>query len=341
VSTAAERAGAGGAGARPRGAAIRCENLVRIFKTDEVEVVALQGLDLEIEAGEVMAIIGSSGSGKSTLLNILGGLDRPSAGSVEVGGADLLKLSAQDLVRYRRETVGFVWQNSARNLVPYLTATENVEVPMLLARRRRGRRQRALELLRQVGVDHRAGNRLTELSGGEQQRVAIAVALANEPPLLLADEPTGNVDSQTARHLLATFREVNRELGVTVVIVTHDRAVAQSVGRVVAIRDGRTSYLERVHQAARCGGRRRRSRRRAPGPAHGGSRQRVHPAARRGGRYRRRSRCRATGPAHGGGRFVAPGVRRHRPGGAAADPARSPAGAVHLRARPRARGSGG
>ena len=241
MSTAAERAGAGGAGARPRGAAIRCENLVRIFKTDEVEVVALQGLDLEIEAGEVMAIIGSSGSGKSTLLNILGGLDRPSAGSVEVGGADLLKLSAQDLVRYRRETVGFVWQNSARNLVPYLTATENVEVPMLLARRRRGRRQRALELLRQVGVDHRAGNRLTELSGGEQQRVAIAVALANEPPLLLADEPTGNVDSQTARHLLATFREVNRELGVTVVIVTHDRAVAQSVGRVVAIRDGRTS----------------------------------------------------------------------------------------------------
>ena len=256
MSTAAEPAGAGGAGARPRGAAIRCENLVRIFKTDEVEVVALQGLDLEIEAGEVMAIIGSSGSGKSTLLNILGGLDRPSAGSVEVGGADLLKLSAQDLVRYRRETVGFVWQNSARNLVPYLTATENVEVPMLLARRRRGRRQRALELLRQVGVDHRAGNRLTELSGGEQQRVAIAVALANEPPLLLADEPTGNVDSQTARHLLATFREVNRDLGVTVVVVTHDRAVAQSVSRVVAIRDGRTSseFIRQRHAAGEDGG---------------------------------------------------------------------------------------
>ncbi len=254
MSTAAESAtGPGGAGARPRGAAIRCENLVRIFKTDEVEVVALQGLDLEIEAGEVMAIIGSSGSGKSTLLNILGGLDRPSAGTVEVGGADLLKVSPQDLVRYRRETVGFVWQNSARNLVPYLTAAENVEVPMLLARRRRGRRQRALELLRQVGVDHRAGNRLTELSGGEQQRVAIAVALANEPPLLLADEPTGNVDSQTARHLLETFREVNRDLGVTVVIVTHDRAVAQSVGRVVAIRDGRTSS-EFIRQPDAAGG---------------------------------------------------------------------------------------
>ncbi len=223
------------------GAAVRCENLVRIFKTDEIEVVALQGLDLEIEAGEVMAIIGSSGSGKSTLLNVLGGLDRPSAGTVEVGGADLLKLGSQDLVRYRRETVGFVWQNSARNLVPYLTAAENVEVPMLLARRRRGRRARALDLLRQVGVDHRSRNRLTELSGGEQQRVAIAVALANEPPLLLADEPTGNVDSQTAHHLLRTFRQVNRDLGVTVVIVTHDRAVAQSVGRVVAIRDGRTS----------------------------------------------------------------------------------------------------
>ncbi|MDD9988772.1 MAG: ABC transporter ATP-binding protein [Spirochaetaceae bacterium] len=252
MSSAAEPAtGPAGTGPRPRGAAtrgagvhgagVRCENLVRIFKTDEVEVVALQGLDLEIEAGEVMAIIGSSGSGKSTLLNILGGLDRPSAGTVEVGGADLLKFSPQDLVRYRRETVGFVWQNSARNLVPYLTAAENVEVPMLLARRRGRRRQRALELLRQVGVDHRAGNRLMELSGGEQQRVAIAVALANEPPLLLADEPTGNVDSQTARHLLATFREVNRDLGVTVVIVTHDRAVAQAVSRVVAIRDGRTS----------------------------------------------------------------------------------------------------
>lgn len=223
------------------GAAVRCENLVRIFKTDEIEVVALQGLDLEIEAGEVMAIIGSSGSGKSTLLNVLGGLDRPSAGTVEVGGADLLKLGPQELVRYRRQTVGFVWQNSARNLVPYLTAAENVEVPMLLARRRRGRRARALDLLRQVGVDHRAHNRLTELSGGEQQRVAIAVALANQPPLLLADEPTGNVDSQTAHHLLRTFRHVNRDLGVTVVIVTHDRAVAQSVGRVVAIRDGRTS----------------------------------------------------------------------------------------------------
>ena len=248
-----DRAGTRARGAAVRRAAVRCENLMRIFKTDEVEVVALQGLDLEIEAGEVMAIIGSSGSGKSTLLNILGGLDRPSAGTVEVGGADLLKLSPQDLVRYRRETVGFVWQNSARNLVPYLTATENVEVPMLLARRRRGRRQRALELLRQVGVDHRAGNRLTELSGGEQQRVAIAVALANEPPLLLADEPTGNVDSQTARHLLATFREVNRELGVTVVIVTHDRAVAQSVGRVVAIRDGRTSS-EFIRQPDAAGG---------------------------------------------------------------------------------------
>lgn len=224
-----------------RGAAIRCENLVRIFKTDEVEVVALQGLDLEIASGEVMAIIGSSGSGKSTLLNILGGLDRPSAGTVEVGNSDLLKFTTQELVRYRRETVGFVWQNSARNLIPYLSAVENVEVPLLLARRRRGNRQRALELLDQVNVVHRASNRLTELSGGEQQRVAMAVALANNPPLLLADEPTGNIDSMTAHRLLGTFREINRNLGVTVVIVTHDRAVAQSVERVVEIRDGRTS----------------------------------------------------------------------------------------------------
>ena len=223
------------------GVAIRCENLVRIFKTAEIEVVALQGLDLDIDAGEVMAIIGSSGSGKSTLLNILGGLDRPSAGTVSVGGKDLFKCSSQELFTYRRKTVGFVWQNSARNLIPYLTAAENVEVPMLLTGRRRGRRQRALDLLRRVGVGDRARRRLTELSGGEQQRVAIAVALANDPALLLADEPTGNVDSRTAGQLLQTFQDVSHSLGMTVVIVTHDRAVAQSVGRVVAIRDGRTS----------------------------------------------------------------------------------------------------
>jgi len=216
-----------------------CDNLVKIYKVADIEVVALQGLDLVVEKGEFMAIIGNSGSGKSTLLNILGGLDRPSAGKVFVNGEDLLKLTDKQLVRYKRETVGFVWQNNARNLIPYLTALENVELPMLLTGR--DRRQRALELLDMVGLAHRKKNKLEQLSGGEQQRVAIAIALANNPKLLLADEPTGAVDTKTAAQILDVFREINSVLGVTIIIVTHDRQVARKVDRVVAIRDGRTS----------------------------------------------------------------------------------------------------
>ncbi len=216
-----------------------CDNLVKIYKVADIEVVALQGLDLVVEKGEFMAIIGNSGSGKSTLLNILGGLDRPSAGKVFVNGEDLLKLTDKQLVKYKRETVGFVWQNNARNLIPYLTALENVELPMLLTGR--ARRQRALELLEMVGLSHRKKNKLEQLSGGEQQRVAIAIALANNPKLLLADEPTGAVDTKTASQILDVFREINSALGVTIIIVTHDRQVARKVDRVVAIRDGRTS----------------------------------------------------------------------------------------------------
>ncbi|WNQ14308.1 ABC transporter ATP-binding protein [Paenibacillus aurantius] len=218
---------------------IECENLVKIYKAAELEVVALQGLDLQVEEGELMAIIGNSGSGKSTLLNMLGGLDRPSAGRLMVDGRDLLKFTERDLVRYKRESVGFVWQNNARNLIPYLTAQENVELPILLQGRRK--RQRALELLEAVGLSHRTKNRLNELSGGEQQRVAIAIALANRPRLLLADEPTGSVDSRMADQILDLFRELNRSMGLTVVIVTHDPKLARKVDRVVAIRDGRTS----------------------------------------------------------------------------------------------------
>lgn len=216
-----------------------CDNLVKIYKVADIEVVALQGLDLVVEKGEFMAIIGNSGSGKSTLLNILGGLDRPSAGKVFVNGEDLLKLTDKQLVRYKRETVGFVWQNNARNLIPYLTALENVELPMLLTGR--ARRERALELLDMVGLSHRKKYKLEQLSGGEQQRVAIAIALANNPKLLLADEPTGAVDTKTASQILDVFREINSALGVTIIIVTHDRQVARKVDRVVAIRDGRTS----------------------------------------------------------------------------------------------------
>ncbi|SEC79792.1 ABC transporter ATP-binding protein [Paenibacillus sp. GP183] len=218
---------------------IHCDNLVKIYKAADLEVVALQGLDLNVEKGELMAIIGNSGSGKSTLLNMLGGLDRPSAGKLLVDGKNLLNFNERDLVKYKRETVGFVWQNNARNLIPYLTALENVELPVLLQGRRK--RDRALELLEAVGLGHRSGNKLNQLSGGEQQRVAIAIALANQPKLLLADEPTGSVDSKMANQILDLFRELNRSMGLTVVIVTHDPLLAKKVDRVVAIRDGKTS----------------------------------------------------------------------------------------------------
>ncbi|CAM3305193.1 ABC transporter ATP-binding protein [Paenibacillus lupini] len=231
---------------------IQCEGLVKIYKANELEVFALQGLDLHVEAGELMAIIGNSGSGKSTLLNMLGGLDRPTAGSLYVDGKDLMKFKEKDFVRYKRESVGFVWQNNARNLIPYLTAQQNVELPILLNGRRK--QQRARELLEAVGLSHRAHHKLQQLSGGEQQRVAIAIALANHPRLLLADEPTGSVDTKMAAQILELFRKLNRELGLTVVIVTHDPELARKVDRVVSIRDGkissemlrRKSYLEEL-----------------------------------------------------------------------------------------------
>lgn len=219
---------------------ILCENLVKIYKTKDLEVLALQGLDLNIASGELMAIIGNSGSGKSTLLNMLGGLDRPSAGKLMVDGKNLAKLNEQELVHYKRETVGFVWQNNARNLVPYLNALQNVSLPMLFGEEKQ-KKQRALELLELVGMAHKKNSRLNQLSGGEQQRIAIAIALANNPRILLADEPTGSVDVKTGSYILDVFRELNRSLGLTIVIVTHDRALSKKVNRVVAIRDGKTS----------------------------------------------------------------------------------------------------
>jgi ABC-type lipoprotein export system ATPase subunit len=221
---------------------IVCDNLVKIYKVADLEAVALQGLDLQVARGELMAIIGNSGSGKTTLLNILGGLDRPSAGRVTVGGRDLLKMSEADMVRYKREVAGFVWQQSSRNLIPYLSAFENVQVPQIIGGVPPRRREAwARELLEAVGLGHRMTHRLSEMSGGEQQRVAIAIGLAMNPPLLLADEPTGEVDTQTAATIYAIFRKVNKEYGTTVVIVSHDPNIAFRVDRVVAIRDGKTS----------------------------------------------------------------------------------------------------
>ena len=236
-------AGARAAGrARPRygeGAQIACDNLVRIYKVADLEVVALQGLDLLVAAGEMIAIVGASGSGKSTLMNILGGLDTPSAGRAVVAGHDLGQMSGRERTRYRRRVVGFVWQQTARNLLPYLSAVENVALPMVLDGR--SDTARALALLDLVGLADRADHRPDRLSGGEQQRVAIAVALANGPEVVLADEPTGELDSETSAEVFALLRRVNAEHGTTIVVVTHDPLVADQVGRTVAIRDGRTS----------------------------------------------------------------------------------------------------
>lgn len=218
---------------------IFCDGLVKIYRVAELEVVALQGLNFSVAPGELMGIVGASGSGKSTLMNILGGLDRPTAGKVRVGEHDLLKMSEGMLTRYRREQVGFVWQQSARNLVPYLNAVENVELPMTLAGAAgKSKQERAQELLTLVSLGERMHHKVGELSGGEQQRVSIAVALANNPSLLLADEPTGEVDSNTAQLIYETLRHLNTELRLTMIIVSHDPGIARHVDRVVAIRDG-------------------------------------------------------------------------------------------------------
>ena len=219
-----------------------CEDLFKIYKIADLEVVALRGLDLGVEKGEVIAIVGASGSGKSTLLNILAGYDTPSAGKVTVGGKDLLNMTGREVERYRRDDIGFIWQQTSLNLFSYLTSLENVALPMMLTdTSARERKSRATELLDLVGLGHRLDHTPEKLSGGEQQRVAIAVALANHPPLLLADEPTGELDDATASEVLDVFSTVNRELSTTVLIVTHDPQIAYKVDRVVMIRDGKLS----------------------------------------------------------------------------------------------------
>ena len=227
---------------------IQCENLIKIYRINDMdessdaslEVQALQGLDLTVAEGEIIGVVGTSGSGKSTLLNILGGLDRPNGGRALVDKQDLGKLSQRGLDQYRRKTVGFIWQYGARNLIPYLTAAENIQLPMTLSGKvGRKPRQYAIELLDQVCLGDRKDHRLEELSGGEQQRVAVGIALANRPRLLLADEPTGELDTATAKTIYDLFRDLNRKLGLTIIIVSHDPGIAQHVDRVVAVRDGK------------------------------------------------------------------------------------------------------
>ena len=226
----------------PNSTYIECSGLFKIYKAAELEVVALRGLELTVGGGEIIAIVGASGSGKSTLLNILAGYDAPSAGTVRVGNYDLLQMTNREVVEYRRHEVGFIWQETSRNLFPYLSALENVELPMVISGAPGPeRRQRARELLDVVGLAHRADHKPAQLSGGEQQRVAIAVGLSNQPPLLLADEPTGELDDETGEEMLELLNTVNTDIGTTIIIVTHDPAIATSVGRAIAIKDGKTS----------------------------------------------------------------------------------------------------
>jgi ABC-type lipoprotein export system ATPase subunit len=222
---------------------IVCESLVRIYQSGSVEVQALQGLDLVVDRGEMIAVVGASGSGKSTLLSILAGLDAPTAGRARVDRWNLLSMSRRDRVHYRRHTVGFVRQQTASNLVPYLTARQMVDLPMTAARTpsKKESHKRVTELLTALGIADKADRRPAQLSGGEQMRVAIATAMANGPRVLLADEPTGELDTATSEQVFGALRTVNREFGVTVVVVTHDPAVSGQVERTVAIRDGRTS----------------------------------------------------------------------------------------------------
>ena len=224
---------------------IVCENLVKIYSISNegsasVEVQALQGLDITVNDGEMLGVVGASGSGKSTLLNVLGGLDRPTGGRATVGRRNLGALSESALDVYRRDEVGFVWQHGTRNLIPYLTALENVELPLTLSGKvGRISRERAVALLELVGLRERMDHRLEELSGGEQQRIAISIALANQPSLLLADEPTGELDTATAQTIYDLLRDLNQRLGLTMVIVSHDPGIARHVDRVVAVRDGK------------------------------------------------------------------------------------------------------
>ena len=236
-------------------AMILAEGLVKIYKTKTTEVLALQGLDLKVSEGELTAIIENRGRGNSTFLNMIGGLDRPSAGSLLVDGKNLFTLSEKELVLYKQNTVGFVWQNNGRNMLPYLSALENIMLPMQISGGRR-KRERALELLEMVGLAAKKNSRMNMLSGGEQQRIAIAIALSNSPKLLLADEPTGSVDRKTADYIFDLFSELNRN-GQTILIVTHDIELSKKVNRVVAIRDGKISservlkeqYADRVKES--------------------------------------------------------------------------------------------
>jgi ABC-type lipoprotein export system ATPase subunit len=230
-------------GPKDRDALIRFRHVYKVYRIADTGVVALGGVDLDVHEGEFLAVVGPSGAGKSTILNMVGGLDRPSAGEVIVDGKDLGQFGDDELTRYRAERVGFVWQGTARNLVPYLNVRDNVRLPGTVHRSvEQSRKRDADELLALVGMADRARHKPGMLSGGEQQRVAIAVALANTPTILLADEPTAELDSESAANVMGAFRAVNNEFGTTIVMVTHDLASARSASRRIRVRDGRVLH---------------------------------------------------------------------------------------------------
>ncbi len=228
---------------------IVCDGLVKIYKTEDVEVMALQGLELEVKRGEILSVIGKSGSGKSTLMNIIGGLERQSVGTIIVDGMNLADMTEKEMVQYRKKKIGFVWQKSSRNLYSYLTSIENVEAAMNFTKLDAGQKhKKAMRLLEMTGIAHKMNSYPAQMSGGEQQRVSIAVALANDPDILLADEPTGAVDSKTSNMIQDLFRKLNQEMGLTIIIVTHDVKLANKVDRVVMISDGKIS-TEKIMKA--------------------------------------------------------------------------------------------
>jgi putative ABC transport system ATP-binding protein len=220
-----------------KGLDVKVNNLVKAYRIGKIEVQALRGLNMDVNAGEFIAIIGPSGSGKTTLLNVLGGLDTATAGTVQVGNVDLTSMNPTQLVDYRRETVGHIFQTL--NLISTLTATENIELPMIARGVSRGKRkERVQELLGIVSLTDRANHKPEELSGGEQQRIAMAAALANDAPIILADEPTGELDTVNAKIVVDYLLKVNRELGKTIIMVTHDPSVARRTDRILRIEDG-------------------------------------------------------------------------------------------------------